>query len=200
MYPSPPKVRLSAPKADGRRPNQQGALSRPRRDISRRDGLGESGGPRCLSTRTDRSRAMHILDELACPATDGASNDNVNSTQQTVRTLPYPRARPTFVLDSCVFHPYLTRHALCAPPQNARTPTRGARHGATISWRSTRILSFLTSDRCLGLRQRRRSVGFDSPWGRPSGTSSTTSSRRSEVRITPQTMPALPSRPPVSTY
>ena len=33
---------------------------------------------------------MHILDELACPATDGASNDNVNSTQQTVRTLPYP--------------------------------------------------------------------------------------------------------------
>ena len=55
-------------------------------------------------------------------------------------------------------------------------------------------------DRCPGLRQRRRSVGFDSPWGRPSGTSSTTSSRRSEVRITPQTMPALPSRPPVSTY
>ena len=83
------------------------------------------------------------------------------------------------------------RRPLAAP---ARWPSNG-QHGAFRAPRQQLWNHFFRFQTGVpAFRHCRRSVGFDSPWGRPSGTSSTSSSRRSKVRFPHLNhAPALPS-------
>ena len=56
--------------------------------------------------------------------------------------------------------------------------------------------TLMAPGRCPGLREHRRSVGFDSPWGQPSCASSTSSHRRSRCASSLERTPALPSHAP----